>query len=379
MRYSNKPIVAGLVVMAVAVLAGEERVRSEPAGEQSEPVLAIVYRVADLAVWRLDGRGNPEFDATVIIAYIKDHVCPGAWNDSTAIVPSAKNAGLVVLQTRRNHERIQRALHRLGAFAAGDAADRLAKKLADAEIACQRLLLFAADPNSDATRQFFEARLDEGEGNEDLQKALAHYIIQCVRGDQTDLFDDWGLTTPGRNGATLAILSPEGNLVTEAAFDDVARDGTLNRSRLAELLQTHRIALPDAREELTSALAEAARDDRRVLVQVSGPGCGPCISLARYLESRQDLIAKDYVYLKLDTRMPKAAELIGELRQSGKRGVPWLAILSAEGQVLVAGDSKGWNIGYPRNEKARAHFEHMLRTTCQRLSDAEIAAIVEGL
>lgn len=82
--------------------------------------------------------------------------------------------------------------------------------------------------------------------------------------------------------------------------------------------------------------------------------------------------------MTLDVRMPHPTEVAGKLGWKSGR-LPWMAILSSDGQTVVTSQSKEGNIGYPRSESAKAHFKHMLTTTSRRLSEAEIAAVIEGL
>ena len=255
---------------------------------------------------------------------------------------------------------------------------RTAQKLSDAKLAHQQVLVVVADPKSAAIRQFFEARYDSAKPNRELRRALANYMILAIDAKQTAFLQDLGVAAPEKDGAKLAVLAPDRRVVAEVKFEDLADDGNLDRVRLTEFLNTRRVPLPDADKELASALATAVREDKRVLVQVSGPGCAPCVLLSRYLDSQKELISKDYVYLKLDSRMPGADEVIGKLRDKREGGVPWMVILSADGKALVTSDSDEGNIGYPVSETERAHFEHMLRTTRQRLSDGEISALMAG-
>ncbi len=364
------------LAVAVALLSGPGCVGGEPTGDRGESVRVMLYPLADLPVSRLDSEGNSQFDPSVVIAYIKDCVCPGTWEGSARIVSDSKNGAIVVIQTEKNHSKIMVGLARFGAFAAENVAGQVAERLIDAELSYQQLLLFVADSTSEIARQFFDAQYDSDD--QDLQRALGNYVVQCVRCDQADLLGRWSLAAPDRNGATFAILSPEGDLVAEVAFESLAPDGRLDHSRLSEFLTKHKITLSDASEELRAALAKAERENKRVLVQVGGPRCGPCVLLSRYLESQKELLTKEYVHLKLDTRMPKANEVIGPIRKAGG-GVPWMAILSSDGQVLVTSDGKQGTIGYPRTDAEKAHFEQMLRTTSQRLSEAEIKTLVNGI
>jgi hypothetical protein len=257
--------------------------------------------------------------------------------------------------------------------------ERLPRTLADAKLALQQVLLVAADPESTAAQQFFQARYDYADGNKGLQDALANYMIVSVAADQSDLLKDRGIEAPDKDGATFAVLNSEGAVAVQAEFAALSRDGELDRARLAEFLNTRRVPLPDAAKELSDAVTKALRQDKRVLVQVSGPGCIPCIYLARHLDAHNELIAKDYVYVKLDSRMPSGSDVIKRLKMPADAGIPWMVILAADGKALVTSDSDEGNIGYPSTESSKAHFRHMLRITRQRLSDEEIDALVAGL
>ena len=260
-----------------------------------------------------------------------------------------------------------------------DLAWRLGIARTDAEQAYQQILLLISDPGSDATRQFFEARQDYAGRNLELRKALADYILVGVDlRIQRDLLEELQIPLPEGGGA-IAIMNPDGRVVIVGALDHLMRDGKLVRSRLTEFLRTRSLTLPDAEEELDSALATASRENKRVLVQVSGPACAPCVLLSRYLTEHEELVSKDYVYLKLDSRMPNGPEAIGRLRNKSEGGIPWMVILSADGNQLATSDAEEGNIGYPSSETGRLHFEQMLHRTRQRLSDAEIAVLMAGL
>lgn len=265
------------------------------------------------------------------------------------------------------------------AFAGDDVAKRLEQKLADAKLAYQQVLLVVADPNSDPTKQFFGARYDRSSDNSEFRRALSDYMILGVSPERLKLVKDHEIAEPAEEGATFAILSAKQGLVVTATFDQVSQDGKLDRGRLREFLTTRRVPLPDARKKYEAALAQAKQEDKRVLVQVSGPGCAPCVLLSRYLDGKSELVAKDYVYLKLDSRMPSGPELIAELRKEREGGIPWMVVLTADGVELVSSDSEEGNIGYPSSEVGAAHFEKMLRETRQRLTDDEISQLISGL
>lgn len=372
----KRAIIHGLAVF-VGLLVWSHPALSEQKDDSARQPVLVIYPVADLPVWRLDSEGESRFDATLLIALLKAHVPEEAWNESSTIVPLVDKSAILINQTREVHEEIRRALERFTSFAAEDAPVRTEHKLTDAQFADQQVLVFVADPNSDSTKQFFQAKWDDED--QELQEALDDYQILCVRHDQTEFLNAKGLTVPGRSGATLAILGTEGPVVAELRFEDLCREERLDPTLLADFLNVHRIALGNASDLLSDACTEAAKLDKRVLVQVSGPNCGPCIVLSRFLAGQADLIQKDYVHVKLDTRMEDAAEVIDELRGTESRSVPWMVILTADRRPLVTSEDSGANIGYPRTEQSKAHFQHMLQSTSQRLTAAEVDGIVRAL
>jgi hypothetical protein len=146
----------------------------------------------------------------------------------------------------------------------------------------------------------------------------------------------------------------------------------MDSNTLTAFLTEHLPPVPDAHTRLADALAQAKRENKRVLVEQGGPGCGWCHVLARYLDRHRSLIEKDYVWIMIDPRFAHGEAVIKRLRPKAEGGVPWLAILDSDGRPLITSDGPTRNLGYPGDVKDRPHFEKMLRTTAQRLSDAEI-------
>jgi uncharacterized protein YyaL (SSP411 family) len=127
-------------------------------------------------------------------------------------------------------------------------------------------------------------------------------------------------------------------------------------------------------------LAKAKQENKRVLVQVSGPRCGWCTVLSRYLNDHHDLIEKEFTYVKLDDRLANGLEVIKRVRPVQTGGIPWMVILDADGKPLITSDApQGGNIGYPGEPEGQAYFEKMLRTGSKQLTDAEIKTLISAL
>jgi hypothetical protein len=98
------------------------------------------------------------------------------------------------------------------------------------------------------------------------------------------------------------------------------------------------------------------------------------------LDTTREVWEKDYLWLKLDQRWEHAAEVAKRLRRGVAGGIPWTAVLDADGNVLATSNAPdGQNVGFPSDAAAIAHFAAMLRGTAIRLTASEIARLAEQL
>jgi hypothetical protein len=272
---------------------------------------------------------------------------------------------------------------------------RLKTKLRDAVLAEQQLLVIVAPKKSDICRRFAACYLGydglrpvtEAERQKSY-RALQNFSLLTV--DTTPgkpleaaqaLLKPLRIPLPEEDAGTFAILDQEGKLVAAAASGDLLdEDERLDTDKLLDFVSKHTRALPDAEKLFENALAQAKRDDKRVLVQVSGAFCAPCVLLSRYLDEHKELIAKDYVVVKLDDRFVSGEETIKRVRSdANKGGVPWTVILDSAGQELATSTAKSGNIGFPSTPEGIEHFQKMLTSTAQRLTAEEIGKLVEAL
>jgi len=114
---------------------------------------------------------------------------------------------------------------------------------------------------------------------------------------------------------------------------------------------------------------------------VGNPYCGWCKVLAQFLQDHEELFARDYIDLKIDTmrmthgrsggRIPPAEgrpgrSLVRHFRRSG-------------GQCWPPPSDRTENIGYPYQPDEVAHFVKAIRETRKSITDTELAAIETDL
>ena len=155
------------------------------------------------------------------------------------------------------------------------------------------------------------------------------------------------------------MLDEKGANTAHVLCSELATGGEIDPIKLFDFLTAHRPKLPDAEDILAAALAKAKSDDKRVFVQVSGPRCGWCMILSRYLDDHRELFDKEFAYVKLDGRMDRGQAVIERVRPKREGGIPWMVIMDSDGQPLITSDAADGNIGHPSDADGIAHFEKM--------------------
>ncbi|MBN2217379.1 MAG: hypothetical protein JW719_08380, partial [Pirellulales bacterium] len=287
-----------LLAVAPTTLPGQVAAPRESAKDSArrkdtkkEHLLGVSFDISGLPVWIIDEAGNTHFDASVVISRIKSQVEPNIWRSGKAkLIQSTKNKSLVVLAPVSDaHELIDKVsalLGRMKAFAEHNVGVRLSDNLEIATIANQQVLIFCSDPDSTLADQFFAARSE----NSRLRQILRNnYILQCVQPKKAKELAENGVVAPSETGAAFTIVNIDGKAIADKRFESLSDNGL---AQLTEFLERHTKELPDAKQLLEAALAKAKTEDKRVLVQMSGPACGQCILLTRYLNSQKDIVAK---------------------------------------------------------------------------------------
>jgi len=105
----------------------------------------------------------------------------------------------------------------------------------------------------------------------------------------------------------------------------------------------------DARADLNLTLAQAQAQKKSVLVVFGANWCGDCVALDRKLHaSLQAPVDKRFVVLKVDVgRFNKNLDLASQLGVNLKKGIPAVAVLSAEGSPR--GATSGGELADARN------------------------------
>jgi hypothetical protein len=259
--------------------------------------------------------------------------------------------------------------------------ERLKARLRDARFGYQRVLAIVGDPTDVRIQAVYDLEYDDTIGD-----AAMHYLYLPVnisddeqREKANATFASWNVTPPIAAEPVLVILDPDGTVVSHQPLAGFASGDGVDAEKLREFLDTHAPTLPDAEALLADALIKAKSEGKRVFVQHSGPRCGWCFVLSRFLDDHHDLVNKEFVWVKLDGRMKNGETVINRVRTNSDGGIPWFAFLDADGNEIINSEGPDGNIGYPGEPESQVHFEKMLRTSPRHLTDADIAEFTAAL
>ena len=187
---------------------------------------------------------------------------------------------------------------------------------------------------------------------------------------------NWPFPDPG--SLFLAAIDGDGKELGRLSVD--VRNDQAAAKEVTAFIKTHLPKKRDAKAGYEAALAEAKRSHRRLWVCVGQTRCAPCFSFSRWLDSQQELLAKDNVLFKFDDGIDSGGEELSRALRFHGQGVPCHDILDADGKELINSIGPLGNIGDPSGSfEGTHHLRKMLKTTAQNLSDADIESLIRSL
>ena len=255
--------------------------------------------------------------------------------------------------------------------------ERYEKALKEAEKFRQHVLVVFLDSDAKLTKEWFKQRLDE----QPVRSALADYQLVQVATDgegAQELAEQLGIALDEDSLPVWRFSDPQGKELEVGSLPRSESEDDLDQSTLLESLARHAPKRLNARELIEEALAEAKASNRRIFVQETATWCGPCHMLSDYLERERSIWEKDYVWVLIDLRWKENVEVMNEIKEGYRGGVPWFAILDSGGKVLATSEGPDGNIGFPSDKTGIDHFLSMLDSTKQRMSAEDIAAMRLG-
>jgi hypothetical protein len=91
------------------------------------------------------------------------------------------------------------------------------------------------------------------------------------------------------------------------------------------------------------------------------------------------LLAREFVFAKLDFDRAKGAKEIEKRYIDKEQGLPWIVFLDGDGKALIHSTGPKGNTGFPAQPDEIAHFKTMLETAKKKLTDKDIAYLISSL
>ncbi len=229
--------------------------------------------------------------------------------------------------------------------------------------------------------------------NKDVRKELLYEYdvvhVDVGRFDKNmDLASELGAKFEGIPFLTILDANGKALVQQETGSFESDADGKPGHDpqKLVEFLTRHKAPPLDAAAVRDAALARAKTEGKRVFLHFGAPWCGWCHKLEGWM-AQPDVAArldKEFFDLKIDTdRMTGGADLMkatraaAGLKEGG--GIPWIALLDANGATLAHSDGPAGNIGCPYKDEEIAHFVTMLDAARAKLTPADVVALQESL
>jgi hypothetical protein len=195
-----------------------------------------------------------------------------------------------------------------------------------------------------------------------IQLPIAHRSERTAA--DMEFLKERGWDVPAENRVVAMALDAEGNELGRLELD-VSDEKAAEQAE--EFIRRHVPTQADALEKWREAFAEAKRS-------------GPCRRMARWLDDHDNVLAKDYVLLKVDdVRDLNGVEVAERLTRGERQGVPFHAVFDGDGNLLIDSEGPLGNIGHPSGFEGKAHLKKMLLETRRNLSDAEVNELIESL
>jgi thiol:disulfide interchange protein len=217
-------------------------------------------------------------------------------------------------------------------------------------------------------------------GDKDLKRKLSYeydvVLVDIGRWDKNvDLAERYGADIKNQGVPYLTVLDGSGEVVANQEPGSL-EDGTKHHpAKVMAFLEKHQAPYLNAESVLNEGLARAAKENQRVFLHFGAPWCGWCHRLEGWMAGADvaEILAKDFVDVKIDTdRMIGGMEMMARYTKGARTGIPWYAVLDAEGEVLVTSSAAGGNIGFPWEPQEIEAFAKLIAEGATRITPEEI-------
>ncbi|MGA3236691.1 MAG: thioredoxin domain-containing protein [Bryobacteraceae bacterium] len=184
------------------------------------------------------------------------------------------------------------------------------------------------------------------------------------------------------DGLLITILDKDGSLLTTLTAARVMDKGQLAPAKLKAQLSEFLISIP-ADQVYRQGLASLPAG-KAAWVEFRADWCGWCKKMESFFQASEaaPVLARYYSVVTIDTEKNEGSDALARKLGASKGvdgGIPWFAVVDADGKVLANSEGPKGNIGYPDTDVEVTYFTSVLKSTAKGISDAEVESVLNTI
>ncbi|QDT37659.1 thioredoxin family protein [Stratiformator vulcanicus] len=252
--------------------------------------------------------------------------------------------------------------------------DRIKQAARDARLMNANAAIFIGDPNDESAFEFYNT-IRKDDRLKEMRQDFRYTYLDVTQEEVATILGEWNIAQNDPMKPRLVIVNGLGEPVNEVVRPEYLDEGF---APVIAFFKRHRTQAKDASVLLGEAVSKAKAEDKRIFLHESATWCGPCLLLSRFYDKHKKIFDKHFVHVVIDDRWKGSGEVMDSLRET-RRGIPWIAILDQDRQVLATSDGPDGNIGFPAGDDGVHHFLEMLRRSAPGMSEADLKTIEDDL
>jgi len=209
--------------------------------------------------------------------------------------------------------------------------------------------------------------------NKDLAKTITNeYVFVLIDVDTIDgkmhneaINEKYG--NPRKQGLPAwVVLDADGKKLAAIDTEPFELGDTYDPAIIEAALVKHKAAPASAEAAMSSAIAQAKSQSKKVFAHFAAPWCGWCRRLDTYFAMEEVAAAFDkaFVRVKIDVeRMSGGKDLAAKYGMTEQTGLPFFVVIDGNGHKLVDSVGPKGNAGFPVEDFEIAHYMDMLTRT----------------
>ncbi len=183
------------------------------------------------------------------------------------------------------------------------------------------------------------------------------------------------------NGPLITVYDQDGSLLDARDITRLLENGHVSGPKLEKFLTRWKIESP-APEIVAKALPQLRSSGKLGFVEFGADWCTWCHHMDKFFDqsAATPILGKYYVRIPVDyERNQGAPEVAAQMGEKGNEGLPWWAIIDANGKVLANCEGPKGCVGFPGDAGEIATFISAVQTTAKDVTPEQLKTIEQAL